>query len=332
MARMQYTKLPWTGGLNDSVDPGVLPDGSLVIADNVVFGTSGSRLKREGFEYFDTASEIPAITHRSSSGTTRTLVFSSAVQSTGPDNHKLVVGERFTLSSTNSTVNTNYGGTFAVASITTTNVTNDTITYTAVGSLAESSTATTSFTIVRADPYISLTDFWYYDVGNNAKVHEVITVQRVGTGSPFSLLFFKHSESGVRSQILPATPSTDDDFSAGLTNQICTTAMNEKLIFSFDGFGNLPRVYDPNSADTYELLPGSPPDFSYSTVYLGRLVTNDKGNRDRLHYSPPGDTDTWNGNGDSGAIDIYPGDGDARGIMGHAAFKGRLFIWKKNRL
>ena len=69
-----YLKANWNGGLNDSVDPGVLPDNDLVIADNVIFATSGSRLKREGIDYFDNI-DLPAVTSVTRVGTTVTITF-----------------------------------------------------------------------------------------------------------------------------------------------------------------------------------------------------------------------------------------------------------------
>ena len=94
----KYVKIPWDGGVNTSVDPGMLNDNDLVIADNVIFSSSGSRLKREGRDYFD--SSIPTPSSRSSSGTTRTLYFTGAspLQATTPaTDKKLVNGERITV-------------------------------------------------------------------------------------------------------------------------------------------------------------------------------------------------------------------------------------------
>lgn len=56
-----FQQIPWNGGLNSSVDSGIIPSTDLTIADNVLFSSSGSRLKREGFSYYDKVSDIPAI-------------------------------------------------------------------------------------------------------------------------------------------------------------------------------------------------------------------------------------------------------------------------------
>lgn len=103
-----HTVLPWKGGLNLAVDSGVISDSDVIQADNVVFATSGARIKREGRDYFDTS--LPTLLAKSSSGTTRTLIFDGAVSTTLDD--ILVVGEKISVSG-----DANYSGNFTVASI-----------------------------------------------------------------------------------------------------------------------------------------------------------------------------------------------------------------------
>ncbi len=97
---MQRTKpfrvVPWVGGINTSVDSGVLNQQELTIADNVVFSSTGARIKRSALEYLDPA--VPAPNFKSSSGTTRTLKWttSSLVNITSL-NERLVVNERITV-------------------------------------------------------------------------------------------------------------------------------------------------------------------------------------------------------------------------------------------
>lgn len=95
-----YIKYPWDGGVNASIDPGLLNDNDLVTADNVVFGTSGSRLKREGIDFIDTA--LPNPDSRASSGTTRTLFYTSSnlLPSAPALDELLVVGERISVTTT----------------------------------------------------------------------------------------------------------------------------------------------------------------------------------------------------------------------------------------
>lgn len=89
-----YSKLDWNGGVNTTVDSGLLDDKYTVQADNVVFSTTGARIKREGFSYID--SGVPTPTRAASSGTTKTLYFTSVddqVAAASPADSRLVLGE-----------------------------------------------------------------------------------------------------------------------------------------------------------------------------------------------------------------------------------------------
>lgn len=110
-----YRVMPWVGGLNTSVDPGVLSPQDLVQADNVQFSSTGARIKREALQYLDNPIPLPDL--RSSSGTTRTLVWNTnpLVNLVSPD-YRLVVGEHITVTG-NSNYNANDVG---VTSITNT--------------------------------------------------------------------------------------------------------------------------------------------------------------------------------------------------------------------
>jgi hypothetical protein len=186
-----FTQLPWTGGANTSVDPGVLNSNDLVIADNVVFGSSSARKKREGVDYFDAA--IPAPTHRASSGTTRTLTFTD-LNIASPADYRLVVGERITVASTGSGNDTSYAVTDGVVlSVTNTVGTTWTITYTASGSLAEGTTATTTLTVSRASSVIVLKDYWYLD-GDSVK-------QQALLGGTDDFKLYSYTSSGRRTEV-----------------------------------------------------------------------------------------------------------------------------------
>lgn len=111
-----------------------------------------------------------------------------------------------------------------------------------------------------------------------------------------------------------------------------TRVLNNRFICAMTGLGNKPIKYYPESAATYQLLGGTPPDFSIMTEFQGRLWTNDKTDLDRLHYSSTQDPEIWNGAGDSGALDIARGDNDPSGITGIFPFKGILFVQKRQRL
>lgn len=303
---------PWTGGLNTAIDSSAIPSNDLTIADNIIFSTSGARVKRQGLSYFDAASAIPASLTRSSSGTTRTIVFASSVHSTGPTNHRLVVGENITVTGGPAA----YNGNFTIASLATTNVTNDTITYTAGSSLTESPTSDTAIVVSRNTSVIAILDYWRTDT-SNVKQQLRIAV----TDQP---KVFSYDSAGRRSEIVNAGTA----FPFAETS--CTMSiMNEKVIFGFGTIGNTPKKYNPDESSDLQDLGGSPPDFSISQVHQSRLWINDKIFKDTLHASSTGDPEEWEGVGDSWVVDIDPGDGDSEGIVQiHPPFKDDLFQTK----
>lgn len=313
-----FTQIPWNGGLNDSIDPGLLPANDLQACDNVVFTTSGARIKRSAFNYLDTA--IPAVTNRASSGTTRTLTFASTITGGGTD-QLFVVGEKILVTTTVTSGNeyTYYTtSTATVASVPTAT----TLTYTGSGSLTETTTATSTITITRNAKYIGAYDYWRSDA-SNVKQQIIVAISDQGK-------FFKYNTSGNRVEIAKDSGATALVTSPTMVN---FEVMNETLIIAFDGVGNTPKKYLPETDVEWRDLDGSPPDFSVMRMHQGRLFANDKTNKDRLHYSPPGSINEWQGAGDSGAIDIFPGDGDQEGLVTiQPPFKGQLFIGKYGRL
>lgn len=314
-------KIPWVGGVNSSTDPGIIPDTDLVTADNIVFTSTGARVKRQNFDYWDALSDIPAVTHRSSSGTTRTLVFASTLSDSDVD--KLVSGEGIVVTSTATSGNeyTYYRLTSGtVASITTTTITNDTITYTAVDPLTELSTSTTTLTVRRLHPIVKIYDYWRYT--GSALSQLVIGI----TSQP---KIFKYDSSGRRKEIAKDATATAR---AGTAEKVDCVTFNETLIIGQSRLLNTPIMYKPETDADWLDLTGTPPDFSVMAVHLNRVWTNDKANRDRIHYCATGNAAKWQGNDDSGALDIRPGDGDPVGVVGFRVFKGRLFVAKKNKI
>lgn len=107
--------------------------------------------------------------------------------------------------------------------------------------------------------------------------------------------------------------------------------INNIIVIAVDGTGNVMKKWD--GSGNIEDLGGTPPEASIVRKHLGRLFTNDKTRPDRLHYCTTGNGEEWNGNGDSGAIDIGVGDGDPEGITAiFPTFKGDLFVAKKTKL
>lgn len=302
-----FTKFPWNGGLNSSINSGVLNDNDLVTADNIIFTTVGTRKKREGFSYFDT--DPPGVIVKSSSTTTRILRLASDINGT---DDIFVVGERITI-----TGDSNYN----ITNTPITAVTSNTISYTHGASLAEGSTSTSAITITKVSSYINLTDYWYFSAAQEK-------TQLLLAGTDYFKLY-KFDANGNRTNIEADSGATEP---AAQLTKLNSIVMNNKAVFAFPVIGDLPIKYNPDDDAKYQLLGGSPPDFSIMTEHLGRMWTNDKTNPDRLHYSSTGDIEEWLGNGDSGALDISPGDGDPVGITGLYTFKGILFIAKGTKL
>ena len=84
-------------------------------------------------------------------------------------------------------------------------------------------------------------------------------------------------------------------------------------------------MYTPGDPD--------PPEATLLQEHIGRVWTNDKNNKDRLHFSETFNPLKWQGFGDSGAIDIGIGDGDPEGITAiFPTFRGELFVAKLTKL
>jgi hypothetical protein len=315
-----FKQLPWNGGVNTAVDAGVLPTNDLVQADNVVFASSGSRLKREGFDKLDSA--IPAITHRSSSGTTRTLVFASAVSSAS--NNIIHVGEKLIITGAG---NANYNTTAAiVASVTTTTVTNDTITYTFSGaaSFNETSTADSGATAARNYLIIKTHDYWYYDSGNNVKQQELIAVSSQG-------FFYTYDENGNR-LLIPKSASGATSLALTTISKADMRTFGNRCIITLEGVNNTPKYYDAMAALEWKDLPNAP-DAEFMQEHLGRLWMNDKEDKDFLHFCETFDETKWKGTGDSGALYIGIEDGDPVGLSAiYPPFKGQMVLGKGERV
>jgi hypothetical protein len=315
MARRTQTfqLLPWEGGLNSSVDAGMLPQGDLTIADNIVYTTNGAKVKRQGFDYLDALSDPPAITHRASSGTTRTLTFASALRPAGPTIDKLVPGESITITTTASGNEPDYyDGTVTILT-----VVGSTITYTGTGgSLNEATTATSTLSIARATSTIAIHDYWRTTI-SNAKEQLLFAATNVPQ-------FFTYDGSGRRTYLTDSGTA----YTAAAT-VINTCVLNDRLIIAVNTIGDKPKKYRPETNAAVQDLGGTPPDFSLMRVHQQRLWTNDKVNKDRLHYSSTANPEEWNGDGDSAYLLVEPGDGDAEGITAiFSPFKGSLFVTK----
>lgn len=169
-------------------------------------------------------------------------------------------------------------------------------------------------TVKRSSAYARVSDYWYFSSNTKNQV-------RVAASTQFKL--FKYDGTGARDEI------TGSGGPSGAVNRINEVIFNNKLILSFDVYGDSPIVFD-GTGSTYAALGGSPPDFAFATTHLNRIWTNDKDNPDRLHYSATGDHEKWNGADDSGALDLIVNDGDSTGITGIFSWRGQLFVGKSH--
>lgn len=112
---------------------------------------------------------------------------------------------------------------------------------------------------------------------------------------------------------------------------IRTMVFNERLLMFFSGLGNKPIAYNPEESATYVILDPTAPDASFGFEFLQRVWTNQKDDQDRLNYSETFDETLWQGFGDSGALDVGPGDGDPEGINNAYKYKGLIIVGKKAR-
>jgi hypothetical protein len=308
-----YTIMPWTGGVNTSVDAGVLNPQELVQADNVVFSSTGARIKREALEYLDSAVPTPAF--RSSSGTTRTLKFAANELVDGTD-EKLVVGERITVTGL-----ANYNVIRAkILTRTDTGGGVYTITYTGGSSLNEAETAAGGITVARSSKLVGIHDYWRFDT-NNSDVQLLVYANEEGQ------LFYLDS-SNNRVQIQPDTGVTTPTLTCRAVRFL---TFNENLLIFFPNEGDTPCKWNPDTDAQYQDLAANAPDASFGFIHLGRVWTDDKTNKSRLHFSETFDETIWLGVGDSGAVDVWPGDGDPEGINCAYPYKGFLMIGKKAR-
>lgn len=118
-------------------------------------------------------------------------------------------------------------------------------------------------------------------------------------------------------------------------SRICAKVVDEDLVIAFTGLGNYMIQYNPDDDSKYQLLVDNisgaeiVPDASFFFTHQGRMWCNDKNNQSRLHFCETFDKTKWMGFGDSGALDIDPGDGDPEGITNAYVYKGFIVVGKK---
>ncbi len=99
--------------------------------------------------------------------------------------------------------------------------------------------------------------------------------------------------------------------------------LDDLVIIASDAAADVPRSYDGSA---FQVLAGSPPNFSFSTTHLGRVwAAGDASNPSRLYFSSYLNPEGWSGTG-SGFFDIDPADGDK--ITGMITHNRDLLVYK----
>lgn len=136
------------------------------------------------------------------------------------------------------------------------------------------------------------------------------------------------------------TELTKDASATAPTNlkRVAFEVFNNDLIMAVtddQAAGRAPLKWDnQDGGNAYLPLGGTPPNIKYVRKHQGRIWgAGDPSMPDRLYFTSPGNHEEWNGVGDSGAIDIDPGDGDHSGITAiFPSFRGMLFVAKANAI
>jgi hypothetical protein len=319
-----FSVKPWQKGLNTSLDASLIEPDELQAANNCIFSMSGSRKSRGGLGLWD---YIATGVSRISSGTTRTLVVSVNAGFT------FSIGDQVSVRH-NSSLNSDYDHkkVTLTAVDTVTYSPNVAIEYTVTGSLAEALTADADFRVGRweSESIIAIKDYWYYQSGN--KLQKVIAVTSEGN-------FYSFDEAGSKSIIAL-------DGAISLTTPIESASMAvlaDKLVIALSGSANTPLIYtgtgDIEALKNYSFAlvdvtaTNPPPNLIKLRNHQSRIYGLDKENPDRIHYCDVQEPERWNGEGDSGALEVASGDGDKSGFSAiFPSFKGRLGVAKGDQL
>lgn len=305
-----FLQLPWIGGVNTSIDEAMIPPNQLTVADNVVFDTRGSRKKREGIDYNwdsnSSSSNTVICKHDFWYGdTTRTQKLVSVLSN----------GTVYAYSSTGTaTAITNIGaawsGTLTSASM---------ITYNNKCFIAVSGAGN----VVK-----------YYDGTNPLQDlnsdYDLVTISRASSTTTRTLVFNKGFPGANGSTVVVSGLGNSNKYNGTFTvASVSTTTVTNDTI-TYTGTSSLTEA---TTADTGGRAGQPGPLASIMREHIGRMITNDKTNPDRLHYCETSNHTKWLGWGDSGAFDIGLGDGDPIGITGiFPSFKGDCFVGKQTKL
>lgn len=347
-----FSVLPWIGGVNTSKDSAMIQPNELTKADNIIMGVDSSKQRRTGinFNWDDASSGSDSIIDLhdfwfGTNGKTQRLVSISDAK-----NHYIytIDGTRSTLTDNGTPYPSN------ISTVTTQTFENRTI-IAVDGSNnklkqidGRSGVPTEVLDLGRSEVFQITTD-----AQASANYH--------GTYADFESptveyrMWFDLDNSSTppaaagRTLIEVNVTSGDSANTIALAIETALEAVGSGAVFSVEVTTNVAEVTIRNPGDVTDAVVGasapggafvisvltqgiSAPEASIVAKHLGRLVTNDKENLDRVHYCETSNAEVWQGWGDSGAIDIRPGDGDPEGITAIAPFKGDLIVFKSNHI
>lgn len=169
--------------------------------------------------------------------------------------------------------------------------------------------------------------FDYWANVSNVKTQKVV----LWDGQATSKCWFLANSGGAYTELTKAAAAT----APTSVKRVAFEVFNDDLVMAFECGNNTgPKKWNNQTGTEYAELGGSPPAMKFIRTHQGRLWgAGVPSNPDRLYFSSPGNHEEWNGAGDSGAIDIDPGDGDHDGITAiFPSFKGQLIVAKGSRL
>lgn len=285
---------PWVGGLNTNPDESAIQPNQLVRADNLIFGVQGSRKKREGIDKaFDDAT----------SGSVS--IIGAFDFWYGASNSRDQVYVAVTADKKIHTYNPSSGARSADLF---------------GGTAWPSNVTVASFSVLNNLLIISV------DGANNVmKKFDGATVSDLGVNTGTG-------DTTSASPILTNVPGTTKAYVGAKVTGAGIPA-DTQVIKVLGTDVTMSANATATATGVALTFTTTPPLAAFTRIHLGRVVANNKDNPDRLEYSSTFNPEEWGGYGDSGAIDIFPGDGDPVGISGiFHPFKGTLHVGKKTKL
>jgi hypothetical protein len=151
-------------------------------------------------------------------------------------------------------------------------------------------------------------DYWANLSGT--KTQKIVVADNQAT----SKVWFNSPSGGAWTELAKDATATAAPTSV---KQVSFEVFNDDLIMAFDCANNIKPVKwnKQEGGNTYKPLLGSTQAFKFIRKHQGRIwACGDPTFKDRLYFSGPGNHEEWGGDGDSGALDVDPGDGDPTGL------------------